>query len=270
MVVSFVYASDEHPFYTFDFNDLAAIIVEEQDQTPVNILTFRKQTTSGLVTVPLALQDLVACPTLLRLNDVAPNPSILNGTFHSVHTGIYYDHEFSASSAKLTRVTGDDPTTDDIVEVVPMRPGTHRVKLGVQDVGDHSVDAALFIPQDGVRFVPILPADFNLDGIVDIADMNIIASNMFETGRTFAEGDANFDGVVDGSDFNIWNDHYGETGWANHSADFNFDGVVDGSDFNVWNTFYPTDKCATRAEGDTDDDGDVDIIDLNNWVLQAF
>ena len=90
-----------------------------------------------------------------------------------------------------------------------MRPGTHRIKLGVHDVADLAVDAALFIPENGVRFLPIAEADFNLDGIVDGDDLDILVLNLFETGKSFTEGDANFDGVVDVIDFNIWNLHQG-------------------------------------------------------------
>ncbi len=54
------------------------------------------------------------------------------------------------------------------------------------------------------------------------------------------------------------------------SADFNEDGVVDGSDYLTWQRNFGTLLGATHAQGDSDGDGDVDDIDLqnvNNHVL---
>ncbi len=45
--------------------------------------------------------------------DGAPDPAILDFSAHSVGTDVWYDHEFSAFSIPLFRVTGDDPTTDE-------------------------------------------------------------------------------------------------------------------------------------------------------------
>ena len=263
LVVSFVYASDEEPDWTDDFNDIAAIIVEEDGQAPVNILTFRKRIDpQTLVTRPLTLIDLSTCPTLARLNDVAPNPPILDGTLHSTGNEEFFDHEFSIFTPVLTRITGDDPATELEIEREPLRPGTHRIKLIVHDVRDQLVDAALFVPEDGIRFMAVLPADFNLDGTVDAQDLNIYAANEFGPGK-FTDGDANFDGVVNTEDLDILNDHYLESGgFAMQSADFNYDGVVDDADLDILNLHWLADDCISRLEGDTDDDGDVDIFDL--------
>lgn len=49
-----------------------------------------------------------------------------------------------------------------------------------------------------------IPGDFNLDGVVDISDLGILASNYGKTsGMTWADGDANEDGAVDVCDLGV-------------------------------------------------------------------
>ena len=52
-----------------------------------------------------------------------------------------------------------------------------------------------------------LPADANLDGVVDTSDFNLWNANKFTATPAWCAGDFNADGVVDASDFNIWNSH---------------------------------------------------------------
>jgi hypothetical protein len=49
-----------------------------------------------------------------------------------------------------------------------------------------------------------LPADFNGDGLVDVADYDIWASNVGATNATLQTGDANGDGLVDVADYDLW------------------------------------------------------------------
>ncbi len=52
---------------------------------------------------------------------------------------------------------------------------------------------------------PFLPADANLDGLVDTSDFNLWNQNKFTSVAAWCRGDFNTDGVVDTSDFNLWN-----------------------------------------------------------------
>ena len=52
-----------------------------------------------------------------------------------------------------------------------------------------------------------LPADGNLDGVVDAADFNVWNSNKFTANAGWCGGDFNADGFSDASDFNVWNSH---------------------------------------------------------------
>ena len=74
--------------------------------------------------------------------------------------------------------------------------------------------------------------DLNQDGIVNHADLDILILQIIET----FYGDGNLDGVVDIPDVNIWNAYRftDEQGWEH--GDYNGDGVIDVSDFNVWMT----------------------------------
>ena len=74
--------------------------------------------------------------------------------------------------------------------------------------------------------------DLNQDGIVNHADLDILILQIIET----LYGDGNLDGVVDIPDVNIWNAYRftDEQGWEH--GDYNGDGVIDVSDFNVWMT----------------------------------
>jgi hypothetical protein len=50
----------------------------------------------------------------------------------------------------------------------------------------------------------LTPGDVTGNGIVDMADFDIIKANLFNTGMTRAEGDLTGGGVVDFADFRQW------------------------------------------------------------------
>ncbi len=269
--VNFVYATDEYPTWTLEeFNDSAGILIDG-----VNILTFRQTAVDPetmeekVVTSNLTLHELLECPKLFELNKVPPKPQLLAASDHAVSSDAtdYYDHEYGFFTKALTRESGDNPTTDS-QEVLPSSPGLHTIKVVVQDIADPIIDAAIFIPDDGIKFIPVLPADFNLDGAVDGTDFNIWNAHLNQPGSwTFAEGDANFDTVVDGADFVIWWQwRYIGGGFAHFEADFNRDGIVDGCDLDIWIEFAFTQQCASRYEGDANGDGAVDGTDFNIWL----
>ena len=56
----------------------------------------------------------------------------------------------------------------------------------------------------GVAPPTIRPGDVNLDGLVNAADLQIIADHFYNTDASRAEGDLNADGLVDFNDFRIW------------------------------------------------------------------
>jgi len=109
---------------------------------------------------------------------------------------------------------------------------------------------------------PSMPGDFNLDDVIDDADIDMLfaaiaagsadsAFNVDGVGSVDRQdvdflvreilgteyGDANLDGSVDGIDFGIWDSHKFQSGTGWVLADFNGDGSTDGTDFNLWNQF---------------------------------
>jgi predicted outer membrane repeat protein len=83
--------------------------------------------------------------------------------------------------------------------------------------------------------------DLTGDGLVNLDDRDqwlaeAGAMNL-PSGNPFLPADSNLDGVVDGLDFLAWNANKFGAGGAWSRADFNADGVTDGLDFIIWNTF---------------------------------
>ncbi|MEM7314484.1 MAG: PEP-CTERM sorting domain-containing protein [Planctomycetota bacterium] len=97
--------------------------------------------------------------------------------------------------------------------------------------------------------------DLDGDGSVTITDLQSWLSEAGEAnigpGRSYLPADANLDGVVDVSDFGIWNGNKFTETAAFCSGDFNADGVVDTSDFNLWNAnkFSSSDAAAVPEPG---------------------
>jgi hypothetical protein len=103
-----------------------------------------------------------------------------------------------------------DALTQQILEA--SMGATVELKFDVN--GDGNVD-----PADGERWLanagavnnpsgnPFLPADGNLDGVVDGSDFILWNAHKFSFAPLFSQGDWNYDGVVDGSDFLLWNAH---------------------------------------------------------------
>ena len=58
----------------------------------------------------------------------------------------------------------------------------------------------------------LLPGDTNLNGVVDLTDLDPIRTNYSLTGREYAEGDLNGDGAVTFADFRVWKTGYLEAG----------------------------------------------------------
>lgn len=88
----------------------------------------------------------------------------------------------------------------------------------------------------------------------------------------FPDGDYNFDGVVDGADLNIWDADYGRLVIV--GGDFNDDNEINSTDLAIWESGYGQfnpllGSFANYTDGDTDGDADVDGIDFLNWQRGA-
>ncbi len=274
--ITAVFGSDEYDAWEATWNDSLVVRVIPRtlpsSSTPLaadpqNILLFRELVDDVTTFKPLAIFELADCAKLFLKNEVASVPSAPLSSDHANGGSGRYDHEFGGFSIPLTRQSGD--RGPDLPE--PCQPGRYTIKIVIQDVSDEAVDAAAFIKANSFKFVPVLAADFNLDGVVNVSDFNVYNGHKFTSSDKFTEGDANGDGSIDTSDFNIWNSNYPSSGgYVYQPADFNDDGVVDVPDWNIWNKYKTTTKCASRFEGDADGDGDVDDDDEDIWDATKF
>ena len=119
--------------------------------------------------------------------------------------------------------------------------------------------------------------DFNLDGLVDVVDLNdLLAEGPIDFGvaTTARNGqfDLNGDGSIDPLDRDLWLEGAAiDNGLASAylAADANLDGLVDASDFNAWNAGKFTANLSW-SDGDFNSDGFVDASDFNIWNANKF
>jgi hypothetical protein len=82
--------------------------------------------------------------------------------------------------------------------------------------------------------------DLSGDGQLTLADVDQWRSLAGEVnigpGKSYLPADANLDTIVDGTDFGIWNSNKFTTTTEWCLGNFNADAVIDGSDFGIWNS----------------------------------
>lgn len=109
-----------------------------------------------------------------------------------------------------------------------------------------------------------LPADFNDDGIIGLADFDILKGNFgLGPAATRSHGDANNDGYVVLTDFDVLKRTFGRRKLVELPTDFNFDGFVDLADFRLLKTNFGLGPGAIKSHGDADNDGYVVLADFN-------
>jgi choice-of-anchor B domain-containing protein len=93
--------------------------------------------------------------------------------------------------------------------------------------------------------------DLNGDSQVNGGDLSVwlaqAGSANLPNGAPFLPADANLDGVVDGQDFTTWNAHKFTENHAFCSGNFNGDRFVDGQDFLIWNDLKFQSSTAVQA-----------------------
>jgi len=75
--------------------------------------------------------------------------------------------------------------------------------------------------------------DLNVDGLVNIADVQTMVTKLFRT----VAGDFNLDGQVDGADYVVWRKNAGQSGTF-FEGDATFDGVIGEDDYQLWRTNF--------------------------------
>ncbi len=125
--------------------------------------------------------------------------------------------------------------------------GSTGSQLLITDLsGDFNLDGSLGLADidlltENVAIGPANPAMFDLtgDGLVDMDDINewlaLAGAANLPSGNAYLLGDANLDGIVDGFDFIEWNANKFTMNTAWSAGNFNGDAFVDGFDFIEWN-----------------------------------
>ena len=100
------------------------------------------------------------------------------------------------NSEGTTLAANDDGDDLNFRIVYDVEPGTYYIKVESYELetGSYTIYAA---------FSARLPADVNGDGVVNVTDLIIVATNFGVSDATFAQGDANEDGTVDREDILI-------------------------------------------------------------------
>lgn len=103
------------------------------------------------------------------------------------------------------------------------------------------------------------PADFNLDGIVDLFDLSELIEKWLSSPSIPDFYDLSMDGGIDIEDFNKFSRYWLRK--SKNSADFDRDGDVDESDFSLFSEMW-------LGEGDFQQDLNLDgVVDLNDLEL---
>ncbi len=145
-------------------------------------------------------------------------------------------------------IGGADPAATEALDGRGLgRPGTD----GLRDMGAYETDAD--VPGD--------PADLNMDGFVNCADMDLMVADVAAGGSTY---DPNMDGMT-----NIDDVTFVRIAGGINPADFNCDGVTDVSDFGIWNSAKFT-ATGLWSAGDANADGVTDVSDFGIWNAAKF
>ena len=120
-----------------------------------------------------------------------------------------------ASRGSIFRFVPDQPNTPSALE-----SGTLYALVALNEGQDFNAGYEPNAERLGVsQWVPLvgeetviatLPADFNNDGIVDAADLDIVTANLGKQGATRSIGDANGDRVVDSRDLDLYHAFEGQ------------------------------------------------------------
>ncbi len=142
----------------------------------------------------------------------------------------------------FTAALRTDPATPGPIPAFPLG-GSPACNCGGVDIGLLSLE-------------PVVPGDFNFDGVLDIADIDELLYNGLGTANPIF--DLNQDGTVDLADRDEWFIRAGAI-----PADFDFDNQVDAKDLNTLALSWTQTNLTSYAQGDTDGNGIGNASNLN-------
>jgi hypothetical protein len=118
------------------------------------------------------------------------------------------------------------------------------------------------VPAASSRPFGALAADTNLDGVIDVADMDLLTSTLRAGGGVDARFDLNSDGVVDQADRNFFVRVVASTFYGDANLDGAFNSLDLVAAFQSGEYNDSVNDNSTWAEGDWSGDGDFDSTDV--------
>jgi hypothetical protein len=127
------------------------------------------------------------------------------GTIALAANGAWQPVTFDLTPSRMTVVAGSEDLAAVLANVTTFRFLSAVTPSFMGDV------VAATLGADDLRAMT-LPGDANFDGVVNLSDFNVLASNFgTQTGATWQRADFNFDGVVNLNDFNLLAGNFGQT-----------------------------------------------------------
>jgi hypothetical protein len=178
------------------------------DPTPTTVSDLASNALDALTIIRHELAHMMGFADGLYLNNFG-RPREVDRWLDQI-TGTTFDPDglnvTMASINNLSHVANSGSTANDLM--------TPSLAAGVRRaISDIDLDMLALAHGYTIQYLPTIPipilGDYNLDGMVDLADYTIWADNFGFTGID-VPGDGNGDGVVDLADYTVWADHFGE------------------------------------------------------------
>jgi hypothetical protein len=142
--------------------------------------------------------DYIGASPLDAIQQVIEHARVQNAPIYWTGTGISSD------------IAANSPDDFEVVaqEVTDAFPGGTGMFHGANLVGER---AAVLVEAVAIYQPPLLPGDYNENGIVDAADSVVWREMLGATVTPYSGADGNGDGLVSDLDYQVWRSHFGAT-----------------------------------------------------------
>jgi hypothetical protein len=117
------------------------------------------------------------------------------------------DNVFDDGSGPAVAVSYDDLTGSGPGQL-GLGPGLHDVQVRIAVTNEYGTTVADWDTAELLVLAELTPGDCRVDGVVNILDLGLLASNYRQGGRGWRDGDFNGDGVVNIIDLGLLAGHY--------------------------------------------------------------
>jgi len=140
---------------------------------------------------------------------VSTNTEDIDEVIYSLHHLANLDLHLYDQANPLSPLVSSASAVDNVEHIYYTVAGGGQFRLGVENTGPWSNELFSLswwvAPAEGLDF----PGDANLDGVVNVGDLGILAGGWGASDRTWFEGDFNLDGLVDVGDLGMLAGNWG-------------------------------------------------------------